>query len=147
MGGPVTLTHPDVTRYFMTIQEATQLVLRAGAMGQGGEVFLLDMGERVRIADLARRMIAAAGYTVRDADNPSGDIEIAVTDLRPGEKLEEQVLITQCRRPTRASQDIRGRGAWPVPGPDCRSAGAVAQSSRQGRHRNGPQGSDALDRP
>jgi len=100
MGGPVTLTHPDVTRYFMTIQEATQLVLRAGAMGQGGEVFLLDMGERVRIADLARRMIAAAGYTVRDADNPSGDIEIAVTDLRPGEKLEEQVLITQCRRPT-----------------------------------------------
>jgi len=100
-GGPVTLTHPDVTRYFMTMQEATQLVLRAGAMAQGGEVFLLDMGEPVRVADLARRMIEAAGYTVRDIETPSGDIEIAITALRPGEKLIEQVSITQRQSPTR----------------------------------------------
>ena len=100
-GGPVTLTHPDMTRYFMTMQEATQLVLRAGAMAQGGEVFLLDMGEPVRVADLARRMIEAAGYTVRDTETPSGDIEIAITALRPGEKLTEQVSITQRQSPTR----------------------------------------------
>ena len=93
-GGPVTLTHADVTRYFMTIQEATQLVLRAGAMARGGEVFLLDMGEPVHVADLARRMIEAAGYTLRDDANPSGDIEIAITGLRPGEKLAEQLAIT-----------------------------------------------------
>ena len=85
----------------MTMQEATQLVLRAGAMAQGGEVFLLDMGEPVRVADLARRMIEAAGYTVRDIETPSGDIEIAITALRPGEKLIEQVSITQRQSPTR----------------------------------------------
>lgn len=94
-GGPLTLTHPDVERYFMTIQEATQLVLRAGAMAQGAEAFVLDMGAPVRVADLARRMIEAAGYTVRDAKNPMGDIEIEITGLRPGEKLSEEISIAR----------------------------------------------------
>lgn len=92
-GGPVTLTHADITRYFMTISEASQLVIQAGAMAAGGDVFLLDMGEPVRIADLARRMIELSGLSVRDADNPEGDIELAVTGLRPGEKLYEELLI------------------------------------------------------
>jgi FlaA1/EpsC-like NDP-sugar epimerase len=92
-GGPVTLTHPDVTRYFMTIPEAAQLVLQAGAMGEGGEVFLLDMGQPVRIIELARRMIELSGRTVLDEHNPDGDIEIMITGLRPGEKLFEELLI------------------------------------------------------
>ena len=93
MGGPVTVTHPEVTRYFMTIPEATQLVVQAGAMAQGGEVFVLDMGEPVRILDLAKRMVALSGLTVRDALHPSGDIELVITGLRPGEKLFEELLI------------------------------------------------------
>lgn len=92
-GGPVTITHPDIIRYFMTIPEAAQLVMQAGAMGKGGEVFVLDMGEPVKIVDLARRMIQLSGLEVRDADNPAGDIEIRVTGLRPGEKLYEELLI------------------------------------------------------
>ncbi|WP_209893342.1 polysaccharide biosynthesis protein [Rhizobium leguminosarum] len=92
-GGPVTLTHPDITRYFMTISEASQLVIQAGAMGEGGDVFLLDMGEPVRIADLARKMVELSGLTVRDETNPEGDIELSVTGLRPGEKLYEELLI------------------------------------------------------
>jgi FlaA1/EpsC-like NDP-sugar epimerase len=96
-GGPITLTHEDVTRYFMTITEAAQLVLLAGsftdAAGKGGDVFVLDMGEPVKIRDLARQMIKAASFTVRDTDNPDGDIEIVVTGLRPGEKLYEELLI------------------------------------------------------
>lgn len=92
-GGPVTLTHPKITRYFMTISEASQLVIQAGAMAEGGDVFLLDMGEPVRIADLARKMVELSGLTVRDVDNPEGDIELAVTGLRPGEKLYEELLI------------------------------------------------------
>jgi len=104
MGGPVTLTHEDVTRYFMTIPEAAQLVIQAGAMAgvenEGGEVFLLDMGEPVRIADLARRMIELSGLTIRDADNPEGDIAIEVTGLRPGEKLFEELLIGENSEPT-----------------------------------------------
>lgn len=92
-GGPVTVTHPDIIRYFMTIPEAAQLVIQAGSMGQGGDVFVLDMGEPVRIADLAQRMITLAGLTVRDADNPNGDIAIEYTGLRPGEKLYEELLI------------------------------------------------------
>ncbi len=92
-GGPVTVTHPEIIRYFMTIPEAAQLVLQAGSMGTGGDVFVLDMGQPVRIADLARRMISLAGLTVRDADNPDGDIEIAFTGLRPAEKLYEELLI------------------------------------------------------
>lgn len=91
-GGPVTVTHPEVTRYFMTIPEAAQLVIQAGAMAQGGGVFVLDMGEPVRIHDLARRMIELSGQRVRDAGNPSG-IEIRITGLRPGEKLYEELLI------------------------------------------------------
>jgi FlaA1/EpsC-like NDP-sugar epimerase len=92
-GGPVTVTHPDVIRYFMTIPEAAQLVIQAGAMATGGEVFVLDMGKPVRIADLARRMIQLAGLTVRDQANPDGDIEIQYTGLRPAEKLFEELLI------------------------------------------------------
>lgn len=92
-GGPVTVTHTDVTRYFMTIPEAAQLVIQAGAMGQGRQVFLLDMGAPIRIMDLARRMIDLAGLSIRDADNPEGDIELAITGLRAGEKLYEELLI------------------------------------------------------
>jgi FlaA1/EpsC-like NDP-sugar epimerase len=92
-GGPLTVTHEDVTRYFMTIPEAAQLVLQAGAMGQGGDVFVLDMGQPVRIMDLARRMVQLSGLSVRDAQRPDGDIEIAITGLRPGEKLYEELLI------------------------------------------------------
>jgi FlaA1/EpsC-like NDP-sugar epimerase len=92
-GGPITVTHPDVIRYFMTIPEASQLVLQAGAMAQGGDVFVLDMGKPMRIADLARRMIHLSGLTVRDEENPSGDIEIRFTGLRPAEKLYEELLI------------------------------------------------------
>jgi FlaA1/EpsC-like NDP-sugar epimerase len=92
-GGPVTVTHPDVIRYFMTIPEASQLVIQAGSMGSGGDVFVLDMGSPVRIADLAKRMIQLAGYTVRDEKHPDGDIEIRFTGLRPAEKLFEELLI------------------------------------------------------
>jgi FlaA1/EpsC-like NDP-sugar epimerase len=92
-GGPITLTHQNVTRYFMTIPEAAQLVLQAGAMGEGGEVFVLDMGQPVRILELARRMVELSGHSVRDETNPGGDIEIKVTGLRPGEKLYEELLI------------------------------------------------------
>lgn len=92
-GGPVTLTHPDVTRYFMTIPEATRLVLLAGTFARGGDVFVLDMGKPVAMRDVARKMIENAGLTVRDADNPKGDIEIRITGLRPGEKLHEELLI------------------------------------------------------
>jgi len=92
-GGPVTVTHKEVTRYFMTIPEAAQLVLQAGAMARGGDVFVLDMGQPIKIMDLARRMIQLSGMTVRDASRPNGDIEISVTGLRPGEKLYEELLI------------------------------------------------------
>lgn len=94
-GGPITVTHPDVTRYFMTIPEASQLVIQAGALGSGGDVFLLDMGEPVRIQDLARQMIALSGLKVREANTTDGDIEIAYSGLRPGEKLYEELLIDQ----------------------------------------------------
>jgi FlaA1/EpsC-like NDP-sugar epimerase len=92
-GGPVTLTHPDITRYFMTIPEAAQLVLQAGAMGKGGDVFVLDMGAPVRIEDLAVRMVRLSGQEVRTAATPEGTIEIKYTGLRPGEKLYEELLI------------------------------------------------------
>jgi len=92
-GGPVTVTHPEVIRYFMTIPEAAQLVIQAGSMAAGGDVFVLDMGKPVRIGDLARRMIHLAGLTVRDEQHPDGDIEIAYTGLRPAEKLYEELLI------------------------------------------------------
>lgn len=92
-GGPLTVTHPEVTRYFMTIPEAAQLVLQAGAMAQGGEVFVLDMGQPVRIMDLARRMVQLSGLSLRDDSHPNGDIAIKITGLRPGEKLYEELLI------------------------------------------------------
>lgn len=92
-GGPVTVTHPNITRYFMTIPEAAQLVIQAGSMGQGGDVFVLDMGQPVKIAELAERMIRLSGLSVRNEDDPSGDIAIEFTGLRPGEKLYEELLI------------------------------------------------------
>ena len=92
-GGPITLTHPDVTRYFMTIPEAAQLVIQAGAMAHGGEVFVLDMGEPVKIMDLAKRMITLSGLKIKDQNNPNGDIEIVIAGLRPGEKLYEELII------------------------------------------------------
>lgn len=92
-GGPVTVTHRDIIRYFMTIPEAAQLVIQAGAMARGGDVFVLDMGDPVKIQDLARRMIRLMGLTVRDDENPDGDIEIEYTGLRPAEKLYEELMI------------------------------------------------------
>jgi FlaA1/EpsC-like NDP-sugar epimerase len=92
-GGPITLTHPDIIRYFMTIPEAAQLLLQAATLAKGGDLFLLDMGEPVRIKDLAEQMIRLSGLTLQDARNPSGEIEIICTGLRPGEKLYEELLI------------------------------------------------------
>jgi len=92
-GGPITLTHAEVTRFFMTIPEAAQLVIQAGAMAQGGDVFVLDMGQPVKIIELAKRMIELSGLTLRDQTNPDGDIAIEITGLRPGEKLYEEILI------------------------------------------------------
>ncbi|MDD5580238.1 MAG: nucleoside-diphosphate sugar epimerase/dehydratase [Methylobacter sp.] len=92
-GGPITVTDARVIRYFMTIPEASQLVIQAGAMGQGGDVFVLDMGEPIAIVELAKRMVHLSGLEIRDADNPAGDIEITYTGLRPGEKLYEELLI------------------------------------------------------
>lgn len=92
-GGPVTLTHQDITRYFMTIPEAAQLVIQAGSMGMGGDVFVLDMGDPVKIKDLATKMIRLSGFSIKDDKNPDGDIEVKCTGLRPGEKLYEELLI------------------------------------------------------
>ena len=111
-GGPVTLTHPEITRFFMTIPEAAQLVIQAGAMAKGGDVFLLDMGEPVKIVDLARRMIELSGLTIKDEENADGDIEISIVGLRPGEKLFEELLIGDASETTihprimRASEDF-----------------------------------------
>ena len=111
-GGPVTVTDPKIIRYFMTIPEAAQLVIQAGAMGTGGDVFVLDMGEPVRILDLAKRMIHLSGLTIKDKNNPDGDIEILFTGLRPGEKLYEELLIgdnistTQHKLILRAEEDV-----------------------------------------
>jgi FlaA1/EpsC-like NDP-sugar epimerase len=99
-GGPVTVTHPNITRYFMTIPEAAQLVIQAGAMGQGGDVFVLDMGQPVKIVELAEKMIHLSGLSVRSSKNPHGDISIEFTGLRPGEKLYEELLIGDNVSPT-----------------------------------------------
>ena len=100
-GGPVTVTHPNITRYFMTIPEASQLVIQAGAMGLGGDVFVLDMGEPVKIVELAEKMINLTGLTARSEDNPNGEIAIEFTGLRPGEKLYEELLIGDNVTPTK----------------------------------------------
>ena len=100
-GGPITLTHPEIIRYFMTIPEAAQLVLQAATLAEGGDVFLLDMGELVRIKDLAEQMVRLSGLSLRDDRNPNGDIEIVCTGLRPGEKLYEELLIEAESQPTK----------------------------------------------
>ena len=92
-GGPITVTHPDINRYFMSIQEAVQLVIQAGAMSGGGEVFVLEMGEPIKIVELAKKMIHLSGYSSKNIDNINGDIEIKITGLRPGEKLHEELII------------------------------------------------------
>ena len=112
-GGPVTLTHPAITRYFMTIPEAAQLVIQAGAMATGGDVFVLDMGTPVKIIDLARRMVELSGLQVRDAGNPEGDIELAITGLRPGEKLYEELLIGENPQPTRHPRVLKAHETCP----------------------------------
>ena len=99
-GGPITLTHAEITRYFMTIPEAAQLVIQAGAMAKGGDVFVLEMGEPVKIIDLARRMVELSGLSVRDEAHPDGDIQIVITGLRPGEKMYEELLIGDDPQPT-----------------------------------------------
>ena len=110
-GGPVTITHPEITRYFMTIPEAAELVIQAGAMASGGEVFLLDMDTPVKIMDLARRMIESSGQKIKDNDNPEGDIEIKVIGLRPGEKLYEELLISAEAEPTPHKKIMKAREA------------------------------------
>jgi FlaA1/EpsC-like NDP-sugar epimerase len=106
-GVPVTVTHPDITRYFMTIPEASELVIQAGSMGQGGDVFVLDMGEPVKILDLAKRMIRLSGLEVKEANFPKGDIEIEFSGLRPGEKLYEELLIGNNTSGTEHSRILR----------------------------------------
>lgn len=108
-GGPITLTHREITRYFMTIPEASQLVIQASAMAKGGEVFVLDMGQPVKIFDLATSMVRLSGLSVRSADNPDGDIEIVETGLRPGEKLYEELLIGDNPEPTNHPRIMRAR--------------------------------------
>ena len=115
-GGPITLTHADITRYFMTIPEAAQLVIQAGAMGSGGDVFVLDMGQPVRIYDLATRIVELSGLTVKTEDRPNGDIEITVTGLRPGEKLFEELLIGDNPKPTQHTRIMKAHEkflSWP----------------------------------
>jgi FlaA1/EpsC-like NDP-sugar epimerase len=108
-GGPVELTHPEVTRYFMTIPEAAQLVIQAGALAKGGEVFVLDMGQPIKIMDLARRMVELSGLTIKDEQNPGGDIDIEITGLRPGEKLYEELLIEENAQPTTHSRIMKAQ--------------------------------------
>lgn len=103
-GGPVTVTHPEITRFFMTVPEASQLVIQAGAIGRGGDIFVLDMGEPVKIDDMARHMIQLSGLTVADRENPDGDIEIVYQGLRSGEKLYEELLIDGDVSPTKHSR-------------------------------------------
>ena len=111
-GGPVTVTHSEVVRYFMSISEAAELVIQAGAMGKGGDVFVLDMGEPIKIYDLAKKLISLSGMELKDKDNPEGDIEIIFTGLRSGEKLYEELLIgdnvstTEHKRILRAEEDF-----------------------------------------
>lgn len=111
-GGPITLTHRDITRYFMTIPEAAQLVIQASALAKGGDVFLLDMGEPIKIYDLAVRMIELSGLTLKDESNPEGDIEVQITGLRPGEKLYEELLIGNDPKQTVHSRILMGAESY-----------------------------------
>lgn len=111
-GGPVTVTHPNITRYFMTIPEASQLVIQAGAMGLGGDVFVLNMGEPVKIVQLAEKMINLTGLTVRSESNPNGEIAIEFTGLRPGEKLYEELLIGDNETPTEHPMIMRANESY-----------------------------------
>jgi FlaA1/EpsC-like NDP-sugar epimerase len=116
-GGPITLTDERITRYFMTIPEAAQLVIQAGAMASGGDVYVLDMGEPIKIIDLAKRMVELSGLTIRDDANPNGDIEIQVTGLRPGEKLYEELLIGDNPEPTQHARIMKAHEeflSWPA---------------------------------
>jgi FlaA1/EpsC-like NDP-sugar epimerase len=108
-GGPITLTDANITRYFMTIPEAAQLVIQACAMGVGGDVFVLDMGQAVKIMDLAQRMVALSGLTLKTEEQPDGDIEITITGLRPGEKLYEELLIGENPEPTEHPRIMKAR--------------------------------------
>lgn len=131
-GGPLTVTHLDVTRYFMTIPEAAQLVLQAGAMAVGGDVFVLDMGQPVKIMDLAQRMVQLSGLTVRDSAHPKGDIEIMVTGLRPGEKLYEELLIGDNPEPTAHARIMKAHEAaltWHELQPHLQALRAGAQQA------------------
>jgi FlaA1/EpsC-like NDP-sugar epimerase len=130
-GGPLTVTHADVTRYFMTIPEAAQLVLQAGAMAQGGDVFVLDMGGPVKILELAQRMVRLSGLSVRDVKNPAGDIEIAITGLRPGEKLYEELLIGDNPQPTAHPRIMKAREPfvpWAALSPELTLLDAAVQA-------------------
>jgi FlaA1/EpsC-like NDP-sugar epimerase len=111
-GGPVTITDKRVTRYFMTIPEAAQLVIQAGSMARGGEVFMLDMGQPVRIHDLAATMIRLSGLSERTADHPEGDIELREIGLRPGEKLYEELLLGNNSRPTKHERIVMAEEAF-----------------------------------
>ena len=119
-GGPITLTHPEIIRYFMTIPEAAQLVLQAATLAEGGDVFLLDMGEPVRINALAEQMVRLSGLMLRDTQNQNGDIEIVCTGLRPGEKLYEELLIEAESQTTKhplifraTERSIHPKDLWP----------------------------------
>ena len=121
LGGPITITHKEITRYFMTIPEAAQLVIHAGCMGNGGEVYLLDMGEPVKIIDLAHRMITLSGLSIRDHQTPQGDIEIKITGLRAGEKLYEELLIGNNPAPTAHPRIYKANDhfiPWPILEPE-----------------------------
>jgi len=110
-GGPVTLTHPEMTRYFMSIHEAAELIVQAGALAEGGDTFLLEMGKPVKISDLARNMIQLAGETVRDAANPGGSVEIVTVGSRPGEKMFEELFYDAASaQPTRHPKILRALG-------------------------------------
>ncbi|GAA6119687.1 nucleoside-diphosphate sugar epimerase/dehydratase [Acidovorax sp. FG27] len=131
-GEPVTLTHPDITRYFMTIPEAAQLVIQAGAMARGGDVFVLDMGQPIRIADLARRMIELSGLSVQDELRPDGDVPIRVVGLRPGEKLYEELLIGNDPQPTAHERIMKAHEdfvPWPVLEPQLAALRAAAHAN------------------
>ena len=120
-GGPVTVTHSEVTRYFMSIPEAAQLVLQASSMAKGGDVFLLDMGQPVRIMDLAHRMIRLKGFSVRDAEHPDGEIEVRITGLKPGEKLHEELLVSGDVIGTEHRKIMRAQERY-VPWPELKRA-------------------------